>query len=304
MGEKRGLMLVLLTALVSGVSIFANSFAVRGFDPFAFTFLKNAVVAVFLLSTIILIKELPALRKLTKKQVSKLAAIGLVGGSIPFLLFFYALKMATAINAGFLHKTLFIWATLFAIILLKEKVNKVFIAAAFLLLAGNFLLFNISGFGLPEILILGATMLWALENSISKNALKELSGTVVGFGRMFFGSIFILAFLSLTGSLEPVLSLSIPQIQWVLITALLLFGYVFTFYSGLKHLPVHKATAVLLLAQPITAVLSLAFLGKAISVQQGIGLTLIVAGVFLIAGFGLILSKAKQKGLSIALARD
>ncbi len=304
MSQRTGFFLVLLTAIISGASIFANSFAVQGFNPFAFTFLKNAVVAIFLFSIILLLKDFKAVKALSRKQLGQLAVIGLIGGSIPFLLFFYALKLTTAINAGFLHKTLFLWATLFALFFLKERLDKKFIFAALLLLAGNFLLFNISSFGLPEMLILIATILWAAENTLSKHVLKDLSGHVVAFGRMFFGSIFILAFLAFTNQTTPLVALSIQQIQWVLISSAFLLAFVFTFYSGLKHLPVHKATAVLLLAQPITAFLSFAFLGKEILPMQGFGFLLIILGVFLVFGIGFFIHSTKTKGLSLAPERN
>lgn len=303
MSQRTGFMLVLLTAIVSGVSIFANSFAVKGFNPFVFTFLKNAVVAVFLFSIILLLKELPALKKLSRRQWLKLVAIGLVGGSIPFLLYFYALQLTNAINAGFLHKTLFLWASVFAFLFLKEKASKRFIFAALLLLASNFLLFSISSFGFAETLILLAAVLWAAENVLAKHVLKELSGNLVSFGRMFFGSIFILAFLLATRQAGPIFALSFEQAGWVLLTSCFLFAYVFTFYNGLKHLPVHKATALLMLGQPITALLSFAFLGKAASLQEAFGLLLAIAGIFLLFGFGFLLNAAKSRGLSPAPKR-
>ncbi len=304
MQERTGLFLVFLTAIVSGVSIFANNFAVQGSNPFVFTFLKNAVVAVFLFSLILLLKEFNSIKSISRKQLGQLAAIGFIGGSIPFLLFFYALKMTTAINAGFLHKTLFIWATVFAFVFLKEKVSKRFIAAAGLLLAGNFLLFGISSFGFAEALILIATFLWAAENVLAKHVLRELSGSIVAFGRMFFGSVFILAFLAFSNQLNPIFELSLNQIYWVLISSAFLFAYVFTFYSGLRFLPVHKATAILLLAQPVTAFLSFAFLGTQIAVSEAFGLLLTVAGILLIAGAGWALHTTKRRGFSLAADRD
>lgn len=304
MSEKKGLLLVFLTAVVSGVSIFANNWAVKGFNPAVFTFLKAAVVAIFLFSLLFLLKDFSSLKKLSRKQIAQLAAIGLVGGSVPFLLFFHALQLTTVINAGFLHKTLFVWASLFAILFLKERPDKRFIVAGLLLLAGNFALFSITSFGLPEALILLATMLWAVENTLSKHVLKELSGSIVAFGRMFFGSLFILCFLLVTNQGRPVFALGTEQVGWVLLTSVFLLAYVFTFYNGLKHLPVHKATAVLLLAQPITALLSLAFLGKAVSLQQAFGFLLILAGIFLVVGLGFLLNASKSKGLSVAANRN
>lgn len=302
MSQSKGILLVLLTAVVSGVSIFLNSFAVAGFNPFAFTFLKNALVAVFLFSLILLLKDFSALKSLSRKQWLQLASIGLVGGSIPFLLFFYALKLSTATTAGFLHKTLFIFATILALFFLKERVSKHFIAAALLLFAGNFFLFGPTAFGFPEALVLIATVFWASETVIAKHVLRETFGRVVAFGRMFFGSAFILAFLALSNQLQFAFSLSLVQIQWVLLTSSLLFFYVFSYYSGLKYIPVHKAASILLLAQPITAILSLAFLGKAVSFNQAIGLSLVVAGVFLAIGFSYALSAVKRKGVALAKA--
>lgn len=304
MNERKGFLLVLLTAIISGVSIFANSFAVQSFNPFVFAFLKNAAVAIFLFSLLLLFKDFSSLKKLSKKHWLQLMAIGLAGGSIPFLLFFYALQGTTAINAGFLHKTIFIWASFFAFFFLKEKISPKFLLVAVLLLAGNFLLFSISSFGFAEALILLAAVLWAAENAISKRVLKELPGTIVAFGRMFFGSIFILAFLASTSQIVPAFEISIAQLQWVFITSAFLAGYVFTFYSGLKHLPLHKAAALLLLAQPITIILSFAFLGTAVSIKEAFGLLLTLAGIFLAAGMGYSLNALKARWLLLAHKRN
>ena len=300
MSERRGILLVLCTALVSGVSIFLNSFAVAGFNPFAFTFLKNALVAVFLFSLILLLKEFSSLKSLSRGQWLKLASIGLIGGSAPFLLFFYALKLSTPATAGFVHKTLFIWATVLALVFLREKISKSFLVGAILLFAGNFLFFGPVSFAFPELLVLAATVLWAAETVLSKHVLKDTQVRVVMFGRMFFGSAFILAFLAFTNQLQFALSLSFSQIQWLLLTSSLLFLFVFTYYSGLKHIPVHKATSILLLAQPVTAILSFAFLGKPVAFNQALGLSLIVAGAILVTGTSLVLSTVKRRGLSLA----
>jgi drug/metabolite transporter (DMT)-like permease len=300
MNERKGLLLVFLTALVSGISIFANSFAVQGFNPFVFTFLKNAAVAAFLFSALLLLKELNSLKALSPKNWARLASIGLLGGSVPFLLYFYALKLSTAASAGFFHKTLFFWAAVFAAFFLKEKIDRRFLAAAALLLAGNFLVFGIASFAFPELLILAATVLWAAENTLSKHALKELSGSMVAFGRMFFGSIFILAFLASTGQLSQAFSLSFEQLAWAGATSGFLFFYVLTYYNGLKHIPLHKAASILLLAQPITAFLSFAFLQKPFSLQEAFGFLLIVSGVLLLFSLSQSLNSLKTRVPSIA----
>jgi len=298
--SRKGIMFVLLTALVSGFSIFLNRFAMSGVNAGVFAFLKNAVVVVFLLAGIGLLKELPAIKSLSRRQWAKLVGIGLIGGSIPFLLFFNALKITSAVNAAFVHKTLFIWVALLAVLFLGERVNRKFIAGAGLLLAGIVMLFgiNIVSFGAADLMILLATLLWAGEAVLSKHVLKELSGRIVAFGRMFFGAGFILVFLLFSGEIWSIGGLGLENIAWIGITSLLLFFYVSTWYAGLKRLPAHIAASVLLLGLPITALLNLLFLGKAVSVEQGIGFVLIVSGLFVVVGAGAVLKKLGIKNLT------
>ncbi len=288
MAERNAIILVLLTAFVSGFSIFLNKFAVAGTNPFVFTAMKNIVVAVFLLSALFLLKEFGALRRLSKRNWLQLATIGLVGGSTAFLIYFYALQLTSAINAGFLHKTIFVFATIFAIVFLKEKISRWFIAAAILLLAGNYLLFSkISAFTPADLLIVAAVFLWAIENILARQLLLQpkISGKTVAFGRMFFGSFFMLAFLLATNQFSFVFEQTAQQLQWLFITAILLFLYVVFYFSGLKGLQVHKATALLMLGQPVTVLLSVLFLNRALSFNDALGITLTVCGAVLVIGF-------------------
>jgi len=295
---NKGLMFALLTAIVSGVAIFLNKFAVADLNPFAFTTAKNLIVAIFLISSFFIIKDFGKLKTLTKNNWLQLGTIGLVGGSIPFLLFFYALSLTSAINAGFIHKSLFLFASVFALIFLKEKLNLNFFLGAILLLIGNFLLLSISSFGFPEFLILLATLLWAGENVISRHALRELPARTVAFGRMFFGSAIMLLFLFATNQLHTMLEFSIPQLQWIILTGALLFMFVLFWYNALKFEKVSVATAVLLLGQPITALLSLIFLNQLISPNQALGFLLIFAGVGIIVGFSYTINSIKIRLLN------
>lgn len=294
-------MLVLLTAFVSGVSIFVNAFAVKGFNPFLLTTLKNTLVALILLSVLFLVENRNFRKVFDRKLLPKFLAVGLIGGSIPFFLFFYALSLLKSpAAAGFIHKTLFIWASIFAFIFLKEKFNSKFLLAAFVLLAGNYLFFLPNAeLSLPALLVLIATVFWAAENVIAKSVLSEVSGTLVAFARMFFGSAFMLFALAvfMPSILLSVFTLSFAQLAWLGITSCFLFLYVFTYYNGLKYIPVHKATSILLLAQPITAMLSASFLGASLTIEKALGALLIVCGVFIVVGISYIFSKFEGRCL-------
>ena len=121
---KKGYLLVLATAFISGFSIYLNKFSVSFISPEIFTFLKNASVAVFLIGLILVIGQWQKLRRLKGKQILILILIGLLGGAIPFLLFFKGLSLTSAAKGAFIHKTMFLWVAMLAPIFLKEKLNK------------------------------------------------------------------------------------------------------------------------------------------------------------------------------------
>lgn len=269
----------MLAAVVSGFSIFINSYGVKGFDSSVFTFSKNVVVALFLFTILMAWRKTPELQTLSKKHWLQLAGIGLVGGSVPFLLFFKGLQMTVGQTSAFIHKTIFIYVAVFALIFLKEKPTKGLFVGAVLLLAGNYVMLRPDfGFSTGHLLIFGATILWAVENTLAKYVLRDVSGTIVAFGRMFFGCLFILVFLIATGKAGSVASMSKAQYLWILVTAALLLAYVLAYYNGLKHIKVTTAACILTLGSPITTALSFAA-GKQIPFLQVVGIAFILSGV-------------------------
>ncbi|OGD85927.1 hypothetical protein A2164_02670 [Candidatus Curtissbacteria bacterium RBG_13_35_7] len=284
---NKGIILILTTALISGFSIFINKFIVTGLDPYLFTFLKNIIVAIFLFSIVLVFKEFKIIKRLTKRDWLILSLIGLFGGSVPFLLFFKGLTLTSAASGAFIHKTMFIFVAILARVFLHEKISNRLFIAAFLLILGNLLFLRLLPYKIQfgDLLILLATLFWAIENVISKYALRTLTPRIVAFGRMGIGSIFILLFFAFTGDLSAVAGLTGIHWQWVVISAIILLGYVITWYTGLKYINVSKATMILLLGSPITLLLTFIFQGQIVSLKQLIGSMLIVAGLLVLMSF-------------------
>ena len=133
-----GIGLAVGTAVISGVAVFVNGYAVRQFgDPATFTVLKNAVAAVVLLGVAVAVGGVP--RRLGGRRWAGVAALGLVGGSVPFLLFFTGLAEASAPAAAVIHKTLFIWVALLAAVVLRERPGAWLLGALVVLLAAQLL---------------------------------------------------------------------------------------------------------------------------------------------------------------------
>ena len=285
-GVKKGYFLVFLTALISGFAIFINKFGVSVVNPNIYTFLRVLTVAIFLTGLVLFLKDWRTLKNLTGKQWLLLITIGLVGGSIPFLLFFRGLSLTNATQGSFIHKTMFIWVAVLAALFLKEKIDKKFLLGGLFLLLGSLILLKRLPHSLNQgdLLVFLASLLWATENTISKYVLRDLEGRIVAWARMFFGALFILIFLLATNQLPLISGLTLRQINWVLITAIVLFVYVITWYSGLKFIPVSQATVILLLGSPITALLSLIAGGK-INQQEIFSGILIILGIIFVIGF-------------------
>jgi drug/metabolite transporter (DMT)-like permease len=283
--NKKGLLLVLGTAVVSGFSIFINKYAVSVANPYVFAFAKNVAVALIFSCLIFGWKNHSIISKLSRKQWINLIAIGLIGGSIPFLLFFKGLSMTSAAQGSFIHKSMFIFTAILAVAFLREKINRYFIIGAALLFLGNLLVLKTFNFslGAGDLMVFLAVLFWSAENVLSKTTLKELDAKTVAWGRMFFGSIFILTFLISSGQTNEIFSLNLKQFGWIAVTSTLLFFYVITWYSGLKLIPVSAASSVLVLGSLITTLFTFISSGKIVS-QDLYSSLFIFLGIIIILG--------------------
>ena len=285
-----GLWLVLLTALVSGISTFVNFYAVRGTNSDAFVTVRNLAVAGLLLP-IGLLAGRAAPRRLRARDWARLGAIGLLGGGIPFLLFFHGLALASAgggaASASFAYRSLFLIATVLGGVALHERLHRHAALAAGLLLAGNALLLSWTGplWTDGTGFVLAATVLWAAEYAVSRRVLRDLPSTTVALGRMGFGALVLVGYLSATSGLSAIAGLSGGQWAWVAVSALLLCAFVTSWYAGLARVDVGRATALLTLGFPITWTLSFLVRGGPLTVLQAVGALAVVAGGALAVGY-------------------
>ncbi|MGA8535773.1 MAG: EamA family transporter [Thermoplasmata archaeon] len=285
-----GLLLVLATAVISGVSTFVNSYALVGTSSDAFVTVRNLAVAL-LIAPVALVATRRSPERLRPVDYGGLALVGLIGGAIPFLLFFHGLALATATGgaatASFLYRTLFLMATVFGLVFLHERFQaRVFVGAA-LLLGGNLLLLSLlSPLWTPGTLyVFAATVLWAAEYTVSKKLLGSLRSSTVGFGRMGFGAVFLLGYLALTSQYGAVAAMTGTQWEWVAVSATLLTAFVLTWYAGLQRTDLSVATSVLVLGFPVTFVLGILARGTSFTMDEAVGAAAVVAGVAVVAGW-------------------
>jgi len=284
-----GVALALTTALVSGVSVYVNGRAVKHFgDATVYTTAKNGVAGLLLVALALVPVRGDAARfRLGPRRLGRVVLVAIVGGSVPFVLFFEGLARAEATQAGFIQKTLVVWVALLAVPLLRERFGWAHALSIVLLLAGQAWLVGHAGtiaFGSGEAMILAATLLWAVEVVYVKHLLRELPPHVLAACRMALGTGILLAWVAVGGRFGQLASLSAEQWRWVVLTGLLLTAYVATWYAALARAQAVDVTAVLVLGAVVTATLSGAVDGAAVSAA---GIALVTAGAAVAAALAL-----------------
>jgi drug/metabolite transporter (DMT)-like permease len=287
---RQGIGLAVIAALISGVSIFVNSYAVKQVaDAALFTTLKNGVAAAILLAVAVAIVRPFEVRRIGRREWLGVGAVGVIGGGIAFLLFFSGLAMASAPSAAFIHKTLFIWVALLAVPLLGERLGLIQVTALGGLLLAQLLVAPPSGvtWGLGETMIAAATLLWAAETIVARRLLARVPVAVLGAGRLGIGLVVLGGYVVLTGRLDMIAALSPIQWVWALATGLLLAGYVGTWFGALSRAPASTVSAVLVIGAPITATLAAVAAGTLPAPAQvaGYGLIVVAAGALVVAAF-------------------
>jgi drug/metabolite transporter (DMT)-like permease len=250
-----GLLLAAGTAVISGVAVFANASAVKAVpDPAVFTTLKNLVAVAILVGLAAAAVHPSELRA----DRWTLTVIGILGGGVAFLLFFSGLAVASAPSAAFIHKTMVIWVALMAGPFLGERLGLAPILALGVLIAGQALILPPLGisWGVGETLIAIATLIWAVEVVLAKRVLGRVRSPIVGVARLGIGLVVLFGYVVLTGRTAGIMALDATAWSWILVTGVLLAGYVGTWLAALRRAPASEVTSVLVLGAVITAALT------------------------------------------------
>jgi drug/metabolite transporter (DMT)-like permease len=284
-----GIGLALVAAAISGLSIFVNGVAVRQLpDPAVFTTLKNGVATLVLVALAAAAVRPSEVRALRPGDWGRLAVIGVIGGSVPFVLFFAGLAQASAPSAAFIQKTMFVWVAILAVPVLGERLGWLQVAALGVLLAGQVLIAPPAGlaWGAGETMIAAATLLWAVETILARRVLRTVPSPIVAAARLGIGIGVLVGYLVMSGKLALVAGLTFEQWRWTIMTGLLLGGYVATWFGALRRAPASVVTAVLVLGAPVTATLA-AIQAGGVVVGPAIGgqaLVLLAGGLIALLG--------------------
>jgi drug/metabolite transporter (DMT)-like permease len=306
-GGFSGIAVAGMTALISGLSVFVNSYGVHSIAaPSVYTTAKNLV------ATVILVGGALAGRAVSRRRADSaagrfvsvnrgaesgpaapvswrtwglsrwvgLAYVGVVGGGIAFVLFFDGLADTTATPAAFWRDTLVLWVAILAIPLLRERLTWWNLTAIGVLVAGEIAIAGGVGHlsaDRGELLVLTATVLWAVEVVVAKVLLHDMAASVLALVRMGVGALALVVYLAASGALHLLIAFDADQVGWALLTGLLLAAYVGTWMTALGRTRAIDVTSVLVGSAVVTALLQAAA-GTAALAPHVLGLILILTG--------------------------
>ncbi len=281
-----GIGLAVVAALLSGVAVFANGLIVRQFpDQTLLAAVRNGGVGVVLLIALTAGGRRTELDGLAGRQRLGLAVLGIIGGGIPFALFFTGLAQATATDAAIIQKTLFVWVALLAVPLLGERLGLAQVGGMGVLLAGTLLIAPSGSLsaGPGSVLILAATLLWTVEVIVARRLLGGVRALPAAMARMTLGSLVLFAIVAANGHLGQLGAWTTGQWAAVAVTGLILAGYVMAWYGALRRAPATTVTSVLVGAAVITAALQAISTDALPAGGRLAGLALLLIGGLLVA---------------------
>ena len=214
-----------------------------------------------------------------------MVGVAVFGGAGAFVLFFEGLAAASSTDAAFLHKTLIVWAAAIAVVVLKERVGAVQIAAIAVLITGYVVLAGGVGslrFGSGELMILAATLLWSAEVVAVRWLLGSVDPSTMAAVRVGGGAMVLVAWLVVSGDMGRLLELGVAEVGWLLLTGAILTLFVSCWYRALALATVVDVTAVLVLGAVITGWLDVVVGHSAAAgrtpgwVLLGVGVTVVV----------------------------
>ena len=231
-----------------------------------------------------------------KKNYSLLLLTSFCGAVIAPVLFFYGLSNTSASDSSILINGEILFSILLAIVFFNEKLIRREIVALILVVAGivilttnmqylslsssnSFLQFNIG-----NLLIVGSTIFWALDNNISKILSKNIHiPQVIVLKTLIGGSILFIFFIIIFGINDLINTITIYHIPYLVFAGSMGFGAsLFFFLHSLKRIGTIKTILLFSTSSIFGMIFAKVFLNENISIYQIIAVGVILAGCYFI----------------------
>ena len=249
----------------------------------AFVYLLASLVATMLIK-----REKQNPSTTTVKDKGILLAIAISGAVVGPLMFFAGLERSTASDSALLLNGEILFSVFLAILLFREKIPTVGYLAVALVIAGVVIVttnmeFSFSAFDVQNVgnlLIIGATMFWALDNNLSKILSAKLDvARIVQIKSLMGGSILLLLVLLF----QIPINIELEHIPNILLLGIAGFGAsIFFFLHGLKRIGTVKTVMIFSTSSVFGLLFAALFLQEEISHFQVVAMAIIICGIYIL----------------------
>jgi len=283
-------------ALFGSVSTIAKP-VLAGVDPFLLSSLVYLISAMFF-SAIIALRNITSSASSDSLQTYSwcpkkshfyliVLTTSIIGATIAPAMFFLGLGQTTASDTSLLSNGETIFSIIIATLFFKEKLKPLGYLAVLMVLAGlvitTNLQFHSSLFKMNSgnILVLGATALWGLDNNICRYITYRMDAARLVQMKSVIGGSILLIFAVFV--LHVPLSISLTQVPQIIVLGAVGFGTsLYFFLISMKTIGIVRSVLVLSLSSVFGLVFASLLLSEVISVHQIIAVVVMIAGIYLI----------------------
>ncbi len=277
---------LILVAIIWGANFGISRWAMDVFSAEIFVFLRFGLAIPFLF---LILKRLEGSVQVEKRDLLKLAVIGLFGVTALELLVMYSIKFTTLANASLLNVAPWpIFAALFAPLFTKEVITKkvvtggavALVGVALIILGGNDSLDLSSQYMLGNILALSISLIGALFNLACMPLMKKYSPMKVTTWYILFGTIWLFPFTFGGWGNVQWSSLSMPVWGAIAYNVLLCTLFAFVAWNfAMNKVGATKSNFFRYVVPAAAAVTGALFFGESIMLAQVIGAIIIMSGL-------------------------
>jgi drug/metabolite transporter (DMT)-like permease len=278
-------------------------------------FVESTIVAILL--SPFFIKKFGILKFLDKKDWLAFFAVALLGGAVGTMAITKALFYVNFVNLSIvvlIQKLQPLFALIFAAIILKERLPRVFFIWAALAIIGAYIMtFGTqmprmdagNKTGLAALFGLLAAMSFAASTVFSKRALKNVGFEMGTYLRFLLAAVIMFIVVLMLGKLSAVSGISSNQGLIFLIIALTTGGpAIFLYYYGLKKITASVST-ICELAFPLTAVLLEYFVhDNILSLFQWVGVALLMYSIYMVTTINSRMIKRRNKRTNLQVEKS
>jgi drug/metabolite transporter (DMT)-like permease len=276
---KKGYFYILITAFAFSTMEIAGKMISNQFNPFQLTFLRFFIGSLVLLPFAVMEVKRRNL-KLGLNDFLYFALTGITGIVISMSFFQLAILNTKASTVAIIFSTNFVFTIPFAIIILKEKVNKKMLITLLISVLGILLIFNPFSIN-PDmkgiLLAFGAAVTFSLFSVISKTRVQKYGGLILNSFSFLIGNIFLLMCL-LSFNIPVISGINSGNILHLLYLGIFVTGIGYLcYFEAMKHTSAITASLVFCIKPALAPLLSFIILHESLSTNTVLGIICIVA---------------------------